>query len=81
MPLLPRQGIIWAAVTFLVLLEKAETAKQRKWLGPTNFVEGSPPSTTQGGLASVDENIYIFGGNSNAGIMSFENKYYLNLAI
>jgi hypothetical protein len=54
---------IYAAAVFLVL---------RKWLGPSNFVEGSPPPATHGGLASVDEIIYIFGGNSNNGFLLFK---------
>ncbi len=56
------------AIAIFLLSDTGEAAKQRKWLGPSNFVEVSPSTTThEHGMASIDENIYIFGGNSNTG--------------
>ena len=44
-------------------LNLSRGAKQRRWLGPADFLEGQPPSKrSQLGIVSCGENLFIFGG-------------------
>ena len=52
--------ILWMAIYCAPLLVDS---KQRSWLGPTQFIEGSPPFDRDSfGFASVSGNIYVYGG-------------------
>ena len=45
------------------LWSQIKAAKQRAWLGPSDFVEGSPPFLRNShGFASVDDKLFVFGG-------------------
>ena len=44
------------------------SAKQRSWLGPTEFYPGlSPPGRWLHGFASANEKLYVFGGYNENG--------------
>ena len=49
------------------LLSSTYAVKQRSWLGPKFFVEGTLPSPTSGhGFTSADTKLYMFGGLSGS---------------
>ena len=47
----------------LLFLAEIYGAKLRSWLGPTQFVQGSPPlARNHHGLAALNDTLYVFGG-------------------
>ena len=55
-------------VLFLCLVRLTSANKSRNWLGPSIFVEGpSPSGRYDHGFASVDNKLFIFGGQDNDG--------------
>ena len=57
--------------SFVLYIAIAKAAKQRSWLGPTDFYEGVVPSPRcEHGLASVGNEIYVFGGFNTDGMAS-----------
>ena len=65
---LVRSGV---ARTFLFLIsyfQNVDSLKQRSWLGPSQFFEGTVPSPRWlHGFATAEEKLYVFGGYNNNG--------------
>ena len=64
-----------ATKTFFIVavLSVVESAKQRSWLGPSQYTQGSPPVPLDSfGFSSVGGKLYVFGGwDTNNGQTSF----------
>ena len=57
---------------FITVVRCSMAAKQRSWLGPENFFEGSPPTPRDAiGLALSDGKLYVFGGYGYEGAYPF----------
>ncbi len=55
--------LIWFTFTGL---RRSNSTKQRSWVGPVNFFEGTVPPKRSGlGLVEINERTYIFGGYSD----------------
>jgi hypothetical protein len=69
-PLVLRRIALDRAIILLLFafngLRPSDSRKQRSWVGPTNFFEGTiPPKRSGLGLVEIEEKIYIFGGYSD----------------
>jgi hypothetical protein len=63
-PLLPLLAVAWMDILNLVDCK----SKAASWRGPNSFILGVPPLPREcHGLATYLGNIYVFGGNSEAG--------------
>jgi hypothetical protein len=62
-----------------IFLQKIEAGKRRSWLGPTNFVQGTPPtSRSEHGIEEVDGKVFVFGGKDEGNLIGY--SVYLHLA-
>ncbi len=62
-----------------IFLQTIVAAKRRTWLGPTNLVQGTPPtSRSDHGIEEVDGKVFVFGGKDEGSLIGY--SVYLHLA-
>jgi hypothetical protein len=47
---------------FVLFAANIYAAKQRLWIGPNNFFEGTISKRSLFSIAGIDEKVYLFGG-------------------
>ena len=67
----PSAGLDLFFVVFVSFC-RVESSKQRSWLGPSQFFEGTAPSQRWlHGFVMANSTLYIFGGLNSDGLANF----------